>query len=266
MERLFDFGGLSGQVPWRWVWADADPRLQACDGSAGIRTIQEKTAPQNAKAGDSCGDHGTDRPTTASFQGFGFECPLPKHLKRTVNSGFPQYNLMVDAHFMAEMCAGILVAVTDYDRFDGKLMLDVAKAGEISKGMGQRDFVTKEGEIVLRDEKDIVCVLCQGADEKTRVEEGTPNVFFYAYAVPGIDSVHLKDGLTVAAETMAELRRGKDRGDRGLLNTKSFHHRGTEVTENFSVCPATQRDKQKCSRPKTCADLSFQMYNSMWTF
>ena len=146
------------------------------------------------------------------FQTFGFECPLPKHLKRTVNSGFPQYNLMVDAHFMAEMCAGILVAVTDYDRFDGKLTLDVAKAGEISKGMGQRDFVTKEGEIVLRDEKDIVCVLCQGADEKTRVKEETINVFFYGYAVPGIDSVHIKDGLTVAAETMAEFGGGRIEG------------------------------------------------------
>jgi DNA/RNA-binding domain of Phe-tRNA-synthetase-like protein len=146
------------------------------------------------------------------FQSFGFECPLPKHLKRTVNSGFPQYNLMVDAHFMAEMCAGILVAVTDYDRFDGKLTLDVAKAGEISKGMGQRDFVTKEGEIVLRDEKDIVCVLCQGADEKTRVKEETKNVFFYGYAVPGIDSVHLRDGLTVAAETMKEFGGGKIEG------------------------------------------------------
>jgi DNA/RNA-binding domain of Phe-tRNA-synthetase-like protein len=146
------------------------------------------------------------------FQSFGFECPLPKHLKRTVNSGFPQYNLMVDAHFMAEMCAGILVAVTDYDRFEGKLTLDVAKAGEISKGMGQRDFVTKEGEIVLRDEKDIVCILCQGADEKTRVKEETRNVFFYAYAVPGIDSGHLKDGLTVAAETMAQFGAGKIEG------------------------------------------------------
>jgi len=148
----------------------------------------------------------------AFFQSFGFECPLPKHLKRTINSGFPQYNLMVDAHFMAEMCAGILVAVTDYDRFDGKLTLDVAKAGEISKGMGQRDFVTKEAEIVLRDEKDIVCILCQGADEKTRVKEETKNVFFYAYAVPGIDSGHLKDGLTVAAETMAEFGTGKIEG------------------------------------------------------
>ena len=32
------------------------------------------------------------------------------------------------------------------------------------------------GEIVLRDQKDIVCVLCQGADEKTRVSADTRNV------------------------------------------------------------------------------------------
>jgi hypothetical protein len=69
------------------------------------------------------------------FKGFGFECPLPKHLKRTIYSEFPKYNLMVDAHFMAEMCAGILVAVKDYDRFDGALTLDRAEAEEICRGL-----------------------------------------------------------------------------------------------------------------------------------
>jgi DNA/RNA-binding domain of Phe-tRNA-synthetase-like protein len=98
------------------------------------------------------------------FQGFGFECPLPKHLKRTVHSGFPRYDLMVDAHFMAEMCAGILVAVTDYDCFDGKLTLDLAAEDEPCFGMGGREMRTKEGEIILRDEKEIVCILCQGAE------------------------------------------------------------------------------------------------------
>ena len=143
------------------------------------------------------------------FQSFGFGCPLTNHLKRTINSGFPRYDLIVDAHFMAEMCAGILVAVTDYDRFDGSLMLDVADEGEVCAGMGGREFVTKGFEIVLRDEKEIVCVLCQGADEKTRVNENTTNVLFYAYAVPGIGSKYLKDGLTVAAETMAAFGGGK---------------------------------------------------------
>ena len=146
------------------------------------------------------------------FQSFGFECPLTQHLKRTINSGFPRYDLIVDAHFMAEMCAGILVAVTDYDRFDGNLMLDTTVEGEVCAGMGGREFVTKEDEIVLRDEKEIVCVLCQGADEKTRAHEATSSVLFYAYAVPGIDSRYLKDGLTVAAETMAEFGGGKIEG------------------------------------------------------
>ncbi len=142
------------------------------------------------------------------FQSFGFECPLPQHLQRTIHSGFPRYNLMVDAHFLAEMCAGILVAVTDYDRIEGALTLDVAREGETSDGMGGRQFTTKEGEIVFRDEKDIICVLCQGADEKTRVREDTRNVLFYAYAVPGVDGNYLKEGLTVAAETMTRFGGG----------------------------------------------------------
>jgi len=148
----------------------------------------------------------------AFFQRFGFECPLTKHLQRTVHSGFPRYDLIVDAHFMAEMCAGILVAVTDDDCFDGNLALDVSAEGEVCAGMGGREFVTREGEIVLRDEKEIVCVLCQGADEKTRAREDTTRVLFYAYAVPGIESRYLKDGLSIAAETMAEFGGGKVEG------------------------------------------------------
>jgi DNA/RNA-binding domain of Phe-tRNA-synthetase-like protein len=146
------------------------------------------------------------------FQSFGYECPLPQHLKRTINSGFPKYNLMVDAHFMAEMCAGILVAVTDYGRIEGKLTLDVAREGETSLGMGSRQFTTKEGEIVLRDAKDIICILCQGADEKTKVRDHTRNVLFYAYAVPGVDTIYLKEGLSVAAETMVQFGGGTIKG------------------------------------------------------
>jgi DNA/RNA-binding domain of Phe-tRNA-synthetase-like protein len=146
------------------------------------------------------------------FESFGHECPLPKHLKRTVNSGFPRYSLFVDAHFMAEMCAGILVAVTDDDRFEGALMLDLADSGEICKGMGGRDLITKSDEIVLRDEKEIVCVLCQGADQKTRVNDTTNNVLFYAYAVPGIEAQYLEKGLKIAADTLEQFGGGKVEG------------------------------------------------------
>lgn len=146
------------------------------------------------------------------FAQFEYPCPLVNHLKRTINSGFPRYNLLVDAHFMAEMCAGILVAVTDFEQFDGKLTLDVAVEGETCLGMGNREFVLKQNEIVLRDETDIVCVLCQGADEKTRVRESTRHVLFYAYAVPGIHTAYLKEGLAIAAETVAEFGGGNIEG------------------------------------------------------
>ncbi len=146
------------------------------------------------------------------FDSVGFQCPLPGHLKRTVNSGFPRYNLMVDVHFISEMCAGILVAVTDHDRFEGALTLDLAREEEVCKGMGHREMRVGEGEIVLRDEKEIVCVLCQGADEKTRVTEETRDVCYYAYAVPGIEARFLRKGLTIAAETMAEFGGGRVEG------------------------------------------------------
>jgi len=101
------------------------------------------------------------------------------------------------------------VAVTDFNRFNGNLTLDVAAEGELCGGMGSREFVTKEGEIVLRDENDIVCILCQGADEKTRVREETVDVLFYAYAVPAIAGQYLKEGLTIAADTLVEFGGGK---------------------------------------------------------
>ena len=148
----------------------------------------------------------------AFFSGFGHPCPLPDHLKRTVNSGFPRYNLLVDAHFLAEMCAGILVAVTDFDRIDGGLFLDLAEEGEICRGMGEREFVARSGEIVLRDQTEIVCILCQGADEKTRVRDETRNVLFYAYAVPGVASRHLEEGLRIAADAAEAYGGGKSQG------------------------------------------------------
>ncbi len=146
------------------------------------------------------------------FQEFGYNCPLPGHLKRTVNSGFPRYDLLVDAHFMAEMCAGILVAVTDFDRFEGGLTLDLAAEGEVCRGMGGREMRTRQGEIVLRDEVEIVCVLCQGADEKTRVTAGTRNVLFYAFGVPGVESEHIENGLQTAEDAVVSFGSGASLG------------------------------------------------------
>jgi len=61
---------------------------------------------------------------------------------------------MADAHYMSEMCVGILVAATDYDHFEGQWTLELADTGERCNGMGHWEMVTQQGEIVLRDERD----------------------------------------------------------------------------------------------------------------
>ena len=57
--------------------------------------------------------------------------------------------------------------------------------------------------------KEIVCMICQGADEKTRVREDTENVLLYAHAVLWIERAHLQDGLTIAADTLVEFGCGR---------------------------------------------------------
>ena len=109
------------------------------------------------------------------FQHFGFDCPLTHHLKRTIHSGFPRYDLIVDAHFMAEMCAGILVAVTDYERFDGRLTLDVAAAGEVpaevvSQGRGNIQYQRGELETGVGEEAQVAGE-ARGEAEGLKVEK-----------------------------------------------------------------------------------------------
>jgi hypothetical protein len=41
------------------------------------------------------------------------------------------------------------------------------------------------------------------------VNDGTRNVLFYAYGVPGIEARYLEEGLTIAADTMAQFGNGR---------------------------------------------------------
>ncbi|HMK77525.1 MAG TPA: hypothetical protein VK568_15290 [Thermodesulfobacteriota bacterium] len=44
------------------------------------------------------------------------------------------------------------------------------------------------------------------------MKDDTRNVLFYSYAVPGIDGVYLKEGLTIAMETMVQFGGGTING------------------------------------------------------
>ena len=144
------------------------------------------------------------------FKEWGYSCPLPGHLKRTIDMGFPIVNLYIDTHIMAEMGHGILMAIQDMDRFDGQWRLDLAQEGETFEGVSGRMLICKEEEIVLRDEKEIVCSLFQGPDSRTKVDPSSKNIVVYIYTAPGIQEEHVVNGLQLALEILQKFGNGID--------------------------------------------------------
>jgi DNA/RNA-binding domain of Phe-tRNA-synthetase-like protein len=144
------------------------------------------------------------------FKEWGYPCPLPSHFKRAVDMGFPIVNLYIDTHIMAEMCHGILMAIQDLDRFYGQWRLDLAQEGETFEGVSGRMFICKEKEIVLRDEKEIVCSLFQGPDSRTKIDETSKNIVVYVFTAPGIQVEHVSNGIQLALEILQQFGGGKD--------------------------------------------------------
>ena len=144
------------------------------------------------------------------FKDWGYPCPLPSHFKRVIEMGFPIVNLYIDTHIMAEMCHGILMAIQDLDHFHGEWKLDLANEGETFQGVSGRTIRCKEEEIVLRDEKNIVCSLFQGPDFKTKIDESSKNIVVYVFTAPGIQEEQVSDGLRLAIEILGKFGKGKE--------------------------------------------------------
>jgi DNA/RNA-binding domain of Phe-tRNA-synthetase-like protein len=144
------------------------------------------------------------------FKDWGYPCPLPNHLKRTIEMGFPIVNLYIDTHIMAEMCHGILMAIQDLDRFHGEWRLDLATEGGTYQAVSGKTLHCKEEEIVLRDEKGIVCSLFQGPDSRTKVDEASKNIVVYIFTAPGIQDGDVSNGLQLALEILENFGHGKD--------------------------------------------------------
>lgn len=144
------------------------------------------------------------------FKEWGYECPLPGHLKRTLDMGFPIVNLYIDAHIIAEMYHGILMAIQDLDRFEGDWTLDLANEGETFQGVSGRMISCREEEIVLRDEKGIVCSLFQGPDLRTKIDPSSKNIVVYVFTAPGIEEVWVLNGIQLALEILERFGGGRD--------------------------------------------------------
>ena len=124
--------------------------------------------------------------------------------------GFPIVNLYIDAHIMAEMCHGILMAIQDLDSFQEKWRLDLASEGETFQGVSGNMIRCKEEEIVLRDEGGIVCSLFQGPDFRTKVDASSKNIVIYVFTAPRIQEEYVANGLQLALGILQRFGNGKE--------------------------------------------------------
>ena len=131
-------------------------------------------------------------------------------LRRVIEMGFPIVNLYIDAHIIAEMCYGILMAIQDLDRFQGEWKLDLALEGETFQGVSGRTIRCKEDEIVLRDEEGIVCSLFQGPDFRTKIDTLSKNIVVYVFTAPGIQEEQVGNGIQLALEILEKFGHGID--------------------------------------------------------
>lgn len=150
------------------------------------------------------------------FKEWEYPCPLPSHLKGTVERGFPIVNLYIDTHIIAEMSHGILMAIQDLDCFEGAWRLDLAHEGETFQAVSSKMIICKRDEIVLRDEKEIVCSLFQGPDFKTKIDSSSKNIVVYVFTAPGIEEENVSNGIQLAIEILGKFGGGKDAWSRVL--------------------------------------------------
>jgi putative ABC transport system substrate-binding protein len=144
------------------------------------------------------------------FKEWGYPCPLLGHFKRTIEMGFPIVNLYIDTHIIAEMYHGILMAIQDLDRFQGKWRLDLASEGETFQGVSGNMIRCKKEEIVLRDEEGIVCSLFQGPDFRTKVDGSSKDIVVYVFTAPGVQEEQISNGIQLALEILQKFGNGKD--------------------------------------------------------
>jgi DNA/RNA-binding domain of Phe-tRNA-synthetase-like protein len=98
--------------------------------------------------------------------------------------------------FMAELKNQLLTAGHDSDTLQGGLAIDVSRGTERYTLLGGGEQTAKAGDMIIRDEENIVSSILYGPDQRTRITSGTRAVLFTVYAPPGIPKAELKSHLS----------------------------------------------------------------------
>ena len=120
----------------------------------------------------------------------------------------PTWSPLVDAVTLAELKNLVLMAPLDLDRVEGALVFDQGQEGEEFFRLGGGSVRLRQGDLVLRDEKDILLSYFEGPGEKTKITASTKNCLVLGLGVPGLKDDLLKQALREAVKLIKKACKG----------------------------------------------------------
>jgi DNA/RNA-binding domain of Phe-tRNA-synthetase-like protein len=118
-------------------------------------------------------------------------------------------NFIVDSVMIAELRNALLLGVHDVDQMQGDIILDVASEGERFMGIGNRSIMTRQNEVVLRDQIGIWASYTQGPDIRTVIDAATRNIIILGFFTPETTREAIIQGMRDAVELLLRVGKGE---------------------------------------------------------
>jgi len=111
------------------------------------------------------------------------------------NMALPSVSPLVDSNFMAEMDTLVLTAGHDADLLIHPVRIDVTKEDDTFVQMSGKTTQLKPGDMMMADNKGIVCTIIYGQDQRTPISHATRRALYVAYAPAGVAKEKVEEQL-----------------------------------------------------------------------
>ncbi len=98
----------------------------------------------------------------------------------------PNVSPLVDACFASEMDTFLLTAGHDADLLEGAISIDVTSGTESFTQMNGNPRTLKADDMMMKDEKGVICTIIYGQDQRTPISPKTKRALYVAYVPEGI--------------------------------------------------------------------------------
>lgn len=104
---------------------------------------------------------------------------------------------LVEAGFLAELATGLLTASHDLDALTLPITIDAATGTERYTLYNAEAVVAKAGDMLMRDQRDILTTIILGPAAYARITPQTRSAVYCVYAPPGISTAAVHDHLAL---------------------------------------------------------------------